>query len=210
MDSVGGLQQLQNLFLSENPFDSAAIPPSFGTLSKLEALSLRNTNRTGALFDPDIDAWTSMKLIDFGYNNLEGTIPENFGYLPFLEYLILNDNELMNGDLPTSFRYSTELVGVFLDGTAITPQTSIDILCSLPNFSNGTGGEEAFIVNCQGTCSDQCISCICCDPTDGSTICSTPYFDSYDVVLDEAYRRSSNFYDITETVESTFEDHIRH
>ena len=208
MDSIGALEQLKNLFLSDNAFDSAPIPSSFGALTKLEELSLRNTNRTGELFDPNLDNWSAVKFIDYGSNYLEGTIPENYGYLPFLQYLILNDNKLLDGDLPSTFQYSTELVGVFLDGTLISPETSMDVLCTLPNFSNGTGGEEVFIVDCQGTCSDKCTSCLCCDPADRST-CSNSYFDLFNVILDEAYRRTSNFYTVTETVESTFEDHLR-
>ena len=207
IDSIGELHQLQNIFLSENLFDSAPIPTSFKELVNLQELSLRNTSRTGELFDPSLDNWKAVKFIDFGSNKLEGTIPENYGYLPFLQYLILNDNKLLDGDLPPTFQYSTELVGIFLDGTLISPQTSIDVLCSLPNFSNGKGGEEVFIVDCQGTCSNECSSCLCCDPADRST-CSNPYFNSFDIILDEVYRRSYNFYTVTETVESTFEDHI--
>ena len=147
IDSIGELHQLQNIFLSENLFDSAPIPTSFKELVNLQELSLRNTSRIGELFDPSLDNWKAVKFIDFGSNKLEGTIPENYGYLPFLQYLILNDNKLLDGDLPPTFQYSTELVGIFLDGTLISPQTSIDVLCSLPNFSNGKGGEEVFIVD---------------------------------------------------------------
>lgn len=208
IDSMGELKQLKNLFLSENPFDGAPIPPSFGEL-KLVELSLRNTNRTGELFDPIIGNWISMKYIDFGSNNLEGTIPTNYGYLPFLQYLILHDNEFLNEELPSTFHLSTELVGVFLDGTSITPQAAIDLLCTLPNFSNRTIVEEVFIVNCRDSCSDQCLGCICCDPTDPTepSKCSKSYLDIFDITLYEAYRRTSNFYTVTETVESTFEDH---
>ena len=207
IDSLGALDQLQNLFVSENPFNSAPIPTSFGALVKLEALSLRSTNRTEELFEPNLDNWISMKFLDFGSNNLVGTIPETYGKLPFLQYLILNDNKFLNGDLPSTFEFSTELIGIFLDGTSIAPQTSIDVLCTLPNFSNGLNVEEVFIVDCQGTCSDECAGCLCCDAD--RAMCSNSYLNEFDNILDEVYRRTSNFYAVTEIVESTYEDHIR-
>ncbi len=209
IDEIGGLQQLENLYLSENPFDAAPIPSSFGGLRRLVILSLRNTVRTGELVDPS--NWVGTVLLDFGSNNLTGSIPESYGEIPFLQYLMLNDNSLLGGNLPSSFKYSTELVGLFLDGTSIGTDAATNLLCTLPNFAKDTIGANVFIVDCStsSTCTDKCASCVCCDRSDEIAKCSNSYFEEFDATLDEAYRQSSNFYAIEETVQSTFEDHIR-
>ena len=209
MDEIGGLQQLENLYLSENPFDAAPIPSSFEALRRLEILSLRNTNRNGTLIDPS--KWVETVLLDFGWNNLTGPIPDSYGEIPFLQYLMLNDNSELGGDLPSSFQYLTELVGLFLDGTLIGVDAATTLLCTLPNFANDTIGADVFIVDCStsSTCTDKCARCVCCDRSDTIPKCSDSYFDEFDTILDEAYQQSSNFYTIEETVQSTFEDHIR-
>jgi LRR receptor-like serine/threonine-protein kinase FLS2 len=205
MEPIGELKSLRNIFLSENPFETGPIPQSFGTLY-LEELSLRNTNRIGTLLDP-LGNWGSMKFLDFSSNNLEGNIPSSYSNLIELYYLLLNNNTFITGDLPSGFEQMTKLLGILLDGTSITVPTAVQLICSLPNFENNITGQEILIVDCTGECTTACTGCQCCDPN-VNTGCSKPFLGNFDVALDFFFRRSYDYYNITDGITSTFEDNI--
>ncbi|XP_058075294.1 probable LRR receptor-like serine/threonine-protein kinase At1g06840 [Magnolia sinica] len=117
--------QLPNLLIFQvdnNHFDGSEIPLSFGNMSKLLKLSLRNCSLQGPIPDlssiPNLgyldlshnqlnESIPSNKLsdnittIDLSYNNLIGPIPANFSGLPLLQRLSLQNN-LLNGSVPST------------------------------------------------------------------------------------------------------------
>ncbi|KAJ8647825.1 hypothetical protein MRB53_000848 [Persea americana] len=110
------------LQLDNNNFSGHKIPDSYGNMSKLLKLSLRNCSLQGAI--PDLSSiphlfyldlsWNrltgsmpSNKLsdhittIELSHNNFTGSIPANFAVLPHLQKLSLEDNSL-NGSVPST------------------------------------------------------------------------------------------------------------
>ncbi|XP_030942318.1 probable LRR receptor-like serine/threonine-protein kinase At1g06840 [Quercus lobata] len=110
------------LQLDNNNFDGTTIPASYGYMSKLLKLSLRNCSLQGPIPDlsriqklgyidlssnklngtiPQNRLSASITTIDLSNNNLTGTIPTNFSGLPFLQKLSLANNSL-NGSVPSA------------------------------------------------------------------------------------------------------------
>ncbi|KAL0389153.1 UNVERIFIED_CONTAM: putative LRR receptor-like serine/threonine-protein kinase [Sesamum calycinum] len=115
------LPHLLILQLDNNNFNGSTIPPSYGNMSHLVKLSLRNCSLRGSI--PD---WSNMSniayidlslnqlsgsiptgalsenitTIDLSYNNLNGTIPATFSKLPRLQKLSLANN-LLVGPVPS-------------------------------------------------------------------------------------------------------------
>ncbi|KAI7982829.1 putative LRR receptor-like serine/threonine-protein kinase [Camellia lanceoleosa] len=108
--------------LDNNHFDGATIPDSYGNMSKLLKLSLRNCSLQGPIPDlsriphlayidlssnqlngsiPPYKLSENMTTIDLSGNNLTGPIPANFSGLPQLQTLSLLNNSL-NGSVPAS------------------------------------------------------------------------------------------------------------
>ncbi|RWR79085.1 putative LRR receptor-like serine/threonine-protein kinase [Cinnamomum micranthum f. kanehirae] len=110
------------LQLDNNNFSGNKIPDSYGNMSKLLKLSLRNCSLQGAI--PDLSriphliyldlSWNrltgsmpSNKLsdhittIELSHNNFTGSIPANFAVLPHLQKLSLENNSL-NGSVPST------------------------------------------------------------------------------------------------------------
>ncbi|XP_050282017.1 probable LRR receptor-like serine/threonine-protein kinase At1g06840 isoform X4 [Quercus robur] len=105
------------LQLDNNNFDGTTIPASYGNMSKLLKLSLRNCSLQGPVPDlsriqqlayidlstnqlngtiPQNRLSASITTIDLSNNNLTGTIPTNFSGLPLLQKLELQNNNLSN------------------------------------------------------------------------------------------------------------------
>ncbi|XP_010542705.1 PREDICTED: probable LRR receptor-like serine/threonine-protein kinase At1g06840 [Tarenaya hassleriana] len=118
------LSEMPNLLivqLDNNHFDGATIPPSYGNMSKLLKLSLRNCSLQGPM--PDLSRIPHLGYLDLSQNQLNGSIPTgklsdnittinlsnnsltgmipvNFSGLPRLQRLSLADNAL-NGSIPS-------------------------------------------------------------------------------------------------------------
>lgn len=168
MEPIGKLTSLKVLFLSENPFDAGPVPESFSKLTNLTELSLRSTRRTGTL--PDLA--TSLRFVDLGYNSFTGSIPANYGDKSNLAYMLLNNNEQVTGELPSSLEGLTSLRGAFLHGTSLDSKT-MNFLCMLQENqqqqeSRQDAEDQVLWANCD-TCS--CQGCRCCDAA-LSTDCS--------------------------------------
>lgn len=118
------LAEIPNLLilqLDNNNFGGSTIPSSYGNISTLLKLSLRNCSLRGTLPDwsnsPNI-AYIDLSLnqltgpiptgslsknittIDLSSNNLTGTIPDSFSGLPLLQKLSVANNAL-NGSIPS-------------------------------------------------------------------------------------------------------------
>ncbi|XP_059659900.1 probable LRR receptor-like serine/threonine-protein kinase At1g06840 [Cornus florida] len=119
------LAKLPNLLilqLDNNNFDGTTIPASYGNMSHLLKLSLRNCSLQGPI--PDLSGIPNLAYIDLSSNqlngsippnrlfenittiylsnnNLTGTIPVNLSGLPYLQRLLLANNSL-NGSLPST------------------------------------------------------------------------------------------------------------
>ncbi|KAL4610947.1 hypothetical protein ACB092_08G089200 [Castanea dentata] len=117
--------ELPNLLivqLDNNNFDGTTIPASYGNMSKLLKLSLRNCSLQGSVPDlsripqlgyidlssnqlngtiPQNRLSANITTIDLSNNNLTGTIPTNFSGLPFLQKLSLANNSL-DGSVPSA------------------------------------------------------------------------------------------------------------
>lgn len=116
------LPKLLILQLDNNHFDGSGIPPSYGNMSTLLKLSLRNCSLQGTI--PDLSnipalgyldlSWNKLNgpiptnklsnnitTIDLSENNLNGTIPANFSGLPLLQRLSLENNSL-SGSIPST------------------------------------------------------------------------------------------------------------
>ncbi|KAL3517942.1 hypothetical protein ACH5RR_020531 [Cinchona calisaya] len=109
------------LQLDNNNFGGSMIPASYGNMSHLLKLSLRNCNLQGPIPDlsnlhnllyidisfnqlsgpiPSNTLSQNITTVDLSYNSLTGTIPTNFASLPFLQSLSLANNSL-NGSVPS-------------------------------------------------------------------------------------------------------------
>lgn len=116
------LRNLTILQLNNNNFEGNVIPDTYGNMSKLVKLSLRNCNLQGKV--PDLSGIRSLLYLDLSKNQLtgnipvnrlsdnittinlsknqlNGTIPSNFSGLPHLQKLRLNNN-LLSGSVPST------------------------------------------------------------------------------------------------------------
>lgn len=183
MDAMGNLTQLQLLFLSENPFERGPVPEFFKTFGSLTELSVRSTNRNGSL--PELAKM--LTFVDFGTNQLDGTIPVSYGGPDSkLNYLLLNNNSGIRGTVPTSFRTSITLLGLVLDGTSLA-NTTMDEMCQLP--SGRSGLFEVLVGDCI-ECS--CPRCECCPPGEGKGGCSSSVLSNFEWNWEAPYKRKKH------------------
>ncbi|XP_030967304.1 probable LRR receptor-like serine/threonine-protein kinase At1g06840 isoform X4 [Quercus lobata] len=137
------------LQLDNNNFDGTTIPASYGNMSKLLKLSLRNCNLQGPVPDlsriqqlayidlssnqlngtiPQNRLSASITTIDLSNNNLTGTIPTNFSGLPLLQKLSLANNSL-NGSVPSTI----------WDSMTLNAKGNLTVELQNNNLSNITG-----------------------------------------------------------------------
>ncbi|KAF9670970.1 hypothetical protein SADUNF_Sadunf13G0124400 [Salix dunnii] len=93
------LPQLLILQLDNNHFDGSTIPPSYGNMTKLLKLSLRNCSLQGPM--PDLSRIPNLGYLDLSSNTLNGTIPAYFSELPRLQLLSIANNSL-TGSVPST------------------------------------------------------------------------------------------------------------
>jgi Leucine-rich repeat (LRR) protein len=181
---LGQMSSLKFLFLSENPdFHAGPIPEQFGNLTKLEDLSMRNTNRTGPL--PEfLGSMTSLSLLDLSFNGFRGNVPDKYAQLKDLEYLLLNANDI-TGHFPKAMGELSGLRAAFLDGTLL--KGDLDFMCPIVEKSNGN---ELVYADCLGPKPEvNCTCCECCYPSDVGG-CSKPFVANLDGSWENSYRRS--------------------
>lgn len=119
---LANMPELRILQLDNNNFEGTEIPASYGNLSRLVKLSLRNCNLQGDV--PDLSKIPKLRYLDLSFNQLTGTIPSNklsdsmttinlsnnhingsipgsLSDLPFLQRLSL-ENNLLTGSIPAN------------------------------------------------------------------------------------------------------------
>ncbi|CAL5020917.1 unnamed protein product [Urochloa decumbens] len=133
---LGGLQQLQDLYLNDNNFFSGSLPV-LGGLQQLQYLFLNSNNLTGIIPDeltncsnlnyldtssnslvgsisPKFGLLSNLVFVSFASNHLEGSIPSELSQPRNLEYLILGGNRL-SGEIPHSIFGLSSLKSLSLD-----------------------------------------------------------------------------------------------
>ncbi|XP_052303794.1 probable LRR receptor-like serine/threonine-protein kinase At1g06840 isoform X2 [Populus trichocarpa] len=113
--------EMRIIQLDNNNFNGSGIPATYGSLSRLVKLSLRNCSLQGSI--PDLSSIPNlyyldlsknnlrgslppklsdtMRTIDLSENHLSGSIPGSFSDLSFLQRLSLENNQL-NGSVPAN------------------------------------------------------------------------------------------------------------
>ena len=170
---IGNLANLRFLYLGDNSgLHPGHVPETFAALTQLQDLSLRNTNRIDDL-PPWLATLTNLVMLDLSMNNLGGTIPATYGeQLTKLEFLMLNTNKNITGDIPDSFADLVHLRAIFLDGTEISGNVE-ETICNLPKFVPGDSSATNVVVhaNCEGV-NNPIKSCSCCECCGFGLTCS--------------------------------------
>ncbi|VAH70439.1 unnamed protein product [Triticum turgidum subsp. durum] len=125
------LPKLLIIQLDNNNFSGSSIPPSYGNITTLLKLSLRNCSLEGPA--PDVSgipqlgyldvSWnqltgpipsgqlaSNITTIDFSHNRLNGSIPASFSGLPNLQRLSLDNNNL-DGSVPSDVWQNIDFSG---------------------------------------------------------------------------------------------------
>jgi len=144
--------------------------------------------------------------IDFTDNNLQGSMPNEIGYLTNLISLDLKRN-LLTGTIPESFMYLESITSIRLDENLLTGEipTQLAKLNNLEKFRlemnslSGTVSSDfcstssltSFKVDCLGTQGIRCSCCsMCCDHTSG--FCGE--VDQYGFITDDSYLHEQMMY----------------
>ncbi|KAJ1416741.1 Leucine-rich repeat [Sesbania bispinosa] len=77
--NIGKLSNLEMLVVHSNNLNGR-IPKSLGTLENIQSMSLNNNNFSGEV--PSLALCSRLTFIDFGNNNLQGTLPTWIGVIP--------------------------------------------------------------------------------------------------------------------------------
>lgn len=110
------LSDLRILQLDNNNFSGAEIPTSYGRLSVLAKLSLRNCGLQGAV--PDLSRIPNLSYLDLSQNQLTGHIPSS-PLSPNMTTIDLSNNQL-NGSIPDSLSNLPALQKLSLENNNLT------------------------------------------------------------------------------------------
>nr|XP_010910701.1 receptor-like protein kinase HSL1 isoform X2 [Elaeis guineensis] len=115
---IGALTEMTFLVLSENSL-SESIPAGIWSLKKLRYLYLYANNLTGPInIDEPIGA-LGLEGIDVSMNQLNGSIPEEFGKLQNLSFLYMVNNRF-SGEIPASIGLLPALTYLWLFNNGLT------------------------------------------------------------------------------------------
>ncbi|CAN4115758.1 unnamed protein product [Withania somnifera] len=117
------LPDLEILQLDNNNFSGSDIPASYGNLSSLLKLSLRNCSLQGSI--PDFSKIENLSYLDLSWNQLSGSIPQN-KLSNNMTTIILSHNHL-NGSVPKSFSLLPSLQKLSLENNFLSGSVSTEI-----------------------------------------------------------------------------------
>jgi hypothetical protein len=131
---------------------------------------------------------SALYLLDLGSNSFTGTIPESYGQLRNLEFLLLNNNTGIGSSIPSTFSNLEFLRALYVDKTGLTG--NMDIVCSLPNIADKLEGQEGIFANCvQGGP----VTCDCgCTCFDSSSAGSQPLLGNLDGSTENEFHRKDD------------------
>ncbi|KAK1353128.1 putative LRR receptor-like serine/threonine-protein kinase [Heracleum sosnowskyi] len=121
------------LQLDNNHLDGSMIPSSFGNMSELLKLSLRNCSLQGPI--PDLSMIPNLAYIDLSFNQLQGFIPSN-KLSEAITTIDLSNNSL-NGTIPANFSGFPRLQRLFISNNSLSGSIPSTIWRNWN--SNGTG-----------------------------------------------------------------------
>eukprot|EP00173_Palmaria_palmata_P002102 Plantae.Rhodophyta-Palmaria_palmata.ctg22921.p1 GENE.Plantae.Rhodophyta-Palmaria_palmata.ctg22921~~Plantae.Rhodophyta-Palmaria_palmata.ctg22921.p1 ORF type:complete len:350 (-),score=24.81 Plantae.Rhodophyta-Palmaria_palmata.ctg22921:18-983(-) len=198
ISEIGSMQALKLLFLSNNDFDVGPVPTEYAKLNaSLLEMSLRNTNRNGAL-PQFVTTLPKLQLLDLSRNSFTGPIPEAYGDMFNLEYLLLNANAGISGTVPDKFSQLIKLQAAYLDGTGLSGE--LRGVCTLPFFSvRAEEDTHALFVDCgegvDGVQPEVVCGCTCsCCPAGIVGGCSKPAIGNLDAEWENNFQRSYDDY----------------
>ncbi|KAJ4966386.1 hypothetical protein NE237_018235 [Protea cynaroides] len=117
------MPNLRILQLDNNHFDGAEIPASYGKISNLFKLSLRNCSLRGSI--PDLSGIKQLHYLDLSWNHLTGSIPSN-RLSNSVTTIDLSNNRLI-GSIPPNFSGLTELQNMSLANNMLSGSVSSTI-----------------------------------------------------------------------------------
>lgn len=97
--AIGDLTRLQHLTMANTQL-TGSLPKEIGKLKELKTINFRHCKLSGSLPEELADC-TSLEYLDVGNNQLTGTLPQRLGLLPNLFYVSTENNQL-SGDIPQS------------------------------------------------------------------------------------------------------------
>ena len=147
-DNLAELTDLEYFFVAGNPFEAGVIPNFLSCLTNLKDLSLKASNRIGAI--PEWMGTMQLSLLDLDSNSISGTIPAALGKMTTLEHLLLNRNKL-EGRVLESLSNLSNLGTLLLDNNSLNG--SMEQVCA---------ADHARVVTADCAGSSPEVSCECC------------------------------------------------
>ena len=112
---LGNLTRLEWLEFAGNDL-TGPIPPELGNLTRLERLQFAGNDLAGPI-PSELGNLTRVTVLALNHNRLTGRVPSEFGNLDSLEYLYVDNNPDLYGELPRTLLALSELKRVYLDDT---------------------------------------------------------------------------------------------
>ncbi|KAL3839925.1 hypothetical protein ACJIZ3_024516 [Penstemon smallii] len=133
------MRSLTILQLDNNNFAGSVIPNSYGNMTKLLKLSLRNCSLQGTI--PDLSAIRGLLYLDLSMNQLTGSISTN-RLSENTTTIILSGNQL-NGSIPSNFSGLSHLQKLYLDNNWLSGSVPSNIWQNI-NFTSDTNVDINF------------------------------------------------------------------
>uniref|UniRef100_A0A0D9VB01 non-specific serine/threonine protein kinase n=1 Tax=Leersia perrieri TaxID=77586 RepID=A0A0D9VB01_9ORYZ len=121
--SFANLNKTKHFQLDNNNFSGSSIPSSYGNITTLLKLSLRNCSLEGPV--PDVSGIPQLGYLDLSWNQLRGPIPS--GRLSTNITTIDLSHNLLNGSIPTSFSGLSNLQRLSLDNNNLDGSVPSDV-----------------------------------------------------------------------------------
>ncbi|KAJ9693581.1 hypothetical protein PVL29_009505 [Vitis rotundifolia] len=128
------MPNLKILQLDNNNFGGTEIPESYGNMSKLLKLSLRNCNLQGSI--PNLSGIPNLLYLDLSHNQLTGSIPSN--RLSNNITTIRLSNNMLSGSIPSSFSGLPHLERLSLENNLLNGSISSAIWENVTFAANAT------------------------------------------------------------------------